>query len=528
MESFKIIANAYVITCDPNNRAGLLNLLIRNDRIVEVSNRLDLFTSLHPYATVLDASNRLVIPGFVNAHFHSESILLGARTDSLHCSLWKTDLRIQECVRGLLDPINHDDVRNIYLMSYFRHLKSGTTCVGEYSLPYGEGEFAHMLNCIERTEVKYVVGLQNWDQIAKARGLTGGRHRFLVNVGKEEELTVYSFENLLRAARDMKVPLLAHVGEQRSDVELIKKAFQKSILGVLQDFTAVRPDTVFVHLNHLSSQEIETVSEADASVVICARSAAFKRTGYPSLRHLAQERIRLAVGTDWGSVDMLEELKFLHQLHLLISGIPEFSPLQLVRMGTINGAHALGLSYECGSIEAGKKADLAFYSLGDIRLPVVSEYANAESLSSLLVNHLTSRDVTDVMINGEFYVAKGQVMTMAEEEIVEGFRATHVRFFQGDARQNMLSTPLEFDPSIARSDLKILPFTTSNRGSQQPDEGFESGFRVAELPPSVIQMKPDNINTQPPITVIPPKDIPRAKQEPSKDVWLTFGEEEDF
>jgi len=110
---------------------------------------------------------------------------------------------------------------------------------------------------------------------------------------------------------------------------------------------------------------------------------------------------------------------------LLISGIQELSPLQLVRMGTINGAHALGLSDETGSIEVGKKADLTFFSLHDMRLPVISEYTSAESLSSLLVNHLTSRDVSDVMINGEFYLAKGEVMTMAEEEIVAGFRATH-------------------------------------------------------------------------------------------------------
>lgn len=528
MDSFKIIANAYIITCDPQNRGGRYNLLIRNNRIVEVSDRLDLFTTLHPYATVIDASNKLIIPGFVNAHCHSESILLSARTDDLHCSLWKTDLRTQECIKGLLNPLNQHDMRNTYLMSYFRHLKSGTTCVGEFSLPFAEKEFAHMLHCIERTEVKSVVALQNWDQITKAGALTGGRHRFLVNVGKEDEFTVYSFENLLRAAKELKVPLLAHVGEQRSDVELVRKTFQKTILAVLQDYTAVRPDTVFVHLNHLSSQETENLAEAEASVVICARSAAFKRTGYPALRHLARGRIRLAVGTDWGRMDMLEELKFLHQLHLLISGIHELSPLQLIRMGTINGAHALGLAHETGSIEAGKKADLSFFSLDDMRLPVISEYASVEFLCSLLINHLTSRDISDVMINGEFYLAQGEVMTMAEEEIVAGFRATHEKFFGNDAKKAQMPSRLEFVAAVTRSAPKILPFTNIGRSSQLPDEGFESGFRVTETPPTVIEMKPDKINTQPPAMVTPPKDAPRTKQDQSKEAWLTFGEDEDF
>lgn len=528
MDSYKIIANAYVITCDPQNRGGRYNLLIRNDRIIEVSERHDIFTSLHPSAKIIDASNKLIIPGFVNGHFHSESVLLSARTDDLHCSLWKTDLRIQECIKGLLDTLNKDDMRNIYLMAYFRHLKSGTTCVGEFSLPFAEKEFAHMLHCIERTEVKSVVALQTWDQISTAGALTGGRHRFLVNVGKEEDFTVYSFENLLRAARELKVPLLAHIGEQRSDVDLIKRTFQKNILAVLQDFTALRPDTVFVHLNHLSAQETAALAEAGASAVICARSAAFKRTGYPSLRHLARERIPLAVGTDWGRVDMLEELKFIYQLHLLISGIPELSPLQLIRMGTINGALAIGLSHETGSIEGGKKADLAFFSLDDMWLPVVSQYADAELLSSLLVNHLTSRDISDVMINGEFYIARGEVMTMAEEEIVEGFRATHSKFFPNDANETLLPPLTEFDAASARPVPKILPFVNIGRMSQLPEEGFESGFRVAKKPPTVIEMKPDNVSTPPPALAAPQKDAPRTKQESSKETWMTFGEDEDF
>lgn len=529
MDSYKIIANACVITCDPQNRGGRYSLLICNDRIVEVSDRLELFTSLHPDANIIDASKKLIIPGFVNAHFHSESILLSARTDNLHCSLWKTDLRIQECIKGLLDSLNKDDMRNLYLMAYFRHLKSGTTCVGEFSLPFAEKEFVHILHCIERTEVKTVVALQNWDQISMAGALAGGRHRFAVNIGKEEDFTVYSFENLLRAARELKVPLLAHIGEQRSDVDLIKKTFQKSILAVLQDFTAVRPDTVFVHLNHLSAQETADLAEAGAAAVICARSAALKRTGYPSLRHLAREGFRLAVGTDWGRVDMLEELKFLNQLHLLISGIPELSPLQLIRMGTINGAHALGLSHETGSIEAGKKADLTFFSLEDMLLPVMPEYVDAGLLSSLLVHHLSSRDVSDVMINGEFYIAKGEVMTMAEEEIVEGFRATSSKFFPRDVNGTMPASWSEFDVASARPVSKILPFVRAGRASQLPDEGFESGFRVAKKPSTVLDIRPDTINTPPAGAAILPTEAPaRTKQEPSKETWLTFGEDEDF
>lgn len=527
MDPFKIIANARVITCDSDNRAGRYSLLIRNDRIVEISDQADLFTSLHPAAVLVDASNKLVIPGFVNAHFHSESILLRARTDGLHCSLWKSDLRTQECIQGLLDPANSSDVRNTYLMSYFSHLKSGTTCVGEFGLPFTEDSFGHVLQAMERTEVRNVVALQNWDQFVKASDVPVGRHHFLVSIGRAEDFTVYSFENLVRAAKELRVPLIAHIAEQRAEEDFVKKNFQKNLLAVLQDYNVVSPENVFVHLNHLSSQETRALGEAGASAVLCVRSAAFKRTGYPALRHLATQRIRLAVGTDWGNVDMLEELKFLSQLHLLIPGIPPFSPLQLLRMATINGAHALGLSGETGSIEVGKKADLAFYSLDDLRLPVISADADAEALASLLVNHLTGRDISEVMIDGEFYVARGQVMTMAEEEILEGFRGTYAKFYQ-DRLKNIPPPGTDTGETLApRQAPKILSFTPVGRTSQS-EEGFESGFEADDKPPSIIEMKPTNINLQHPTGPSSKQTTPDRKQEPPKESWLTFGDDEDF
>jgi hypothetical protein len=198
-------------------------------------------------------------------------------------------------------------------------------------------------------------------------------------------------------------------------------------------------------------------------------------------------------------------------------------------MGTINGAHALGLSHEIGSIEPEKKADLTFYSLQDMRLPIIPEFAEAESLSSLLINHLTSRDVSEVMIDGEFYLAKREVMTMAEEEIIEGFRSTYSKFYQEDARKVSLPPISEREGAVPRPVPKILPFTPAGRTSQPPEEGFESGFRVVEKPPTLFEMKPTVINTSPPPTASSSQeDTPRPKQEPSKETWLTFGEEEEF
>jgi len=527
MDALKIIANGFVLTCDPQNRGGAYNLLIRNGRIAEISDSLDLFTALHPYATIIDASGKLIVPGFVNAHFHSDSVLLQARTNGMHFGLWKHDIRFQECDKKLLEPGSYDDVRSLYLASYFSHLKSGVTSVGEFGPPVDSKGLIQLLQAIDRTEVKSVVTLQNWDQIRQANELGPKRPKFMVSIGREEDFTVYSFENLTRAARDLGVPLIAHLAEQRDDVEIVKKNFQKNALALLRDYNALQPGTLLVHLNHVTESEIDLVEQLSATVAIAPRSTAFKQTGYPALRSLTRRNVRLCISTDWANQDVLLELRFLHELPLLVSGIRQLSPMELLRMATINGAYALGLSAETGSIEPGKSADLTFFNLSDIRVPFTASRPTAEELALLLVRSLTSRDISDVMIDGEFYVGRGEIMTMSEEDVVEGFRKTFDRFFPVSSRP-LPSEPEELAaerPAGTRG--KVLPFVPEQRVPAEGVEGFEEGFQIIQPPPGVFEIKNNSVNMQPPPALPPPK-APGPKPELSKDVKRIFGEDEGF
>jgi 5-methylthioadenosine/S-adenosylhomocysteine deaminase len=526
MDSLKIIANAFVLTCDPENRGGRYHILIRDGRIAEISESLEFFASAYPYAMVIDAGNKLVTPGFVNAHFHSESVLLRECTDGVHFGLWRQDDRFRSCHRRLVEQADEDDILPLYLTSYFSHLKSGTTCIGEYGPPTSEKGLVLLTEAIERSGVKGLVALQNWDHIRKARQLKTKRPRFAINLGKEEDYTVYTFENLVRIARELKFPLLAHVAEQREDVESVRRNFQKSVIAVMQYYNALAPNTLLVHLNHITEQEVESVEKTGSTVVLCARSAAYKQTGFPSLRHLCSHNVRLAIGTDWALADMVGEMKFLHDLHLLVHGIRPFDPLELVRMATLNGAYALGLSEETGSIETGKRADLTFFSLAGLHLPAVKQDAVARELADYLVRHLTTKDVSDVMIDGEFCVSQGQTLAMSEEDIVERFRQTRERFYadhQGEKRRSMADGTIQKGTIVKP---KILPLIPEARGSV--NEGFLEGFSSSTKAASTFDAVKRRINTQAPPLPSAKEDKPVSKPELSKDVKRVFGEDDEF
>ncbi|MFN0159566.1 MAG: amidohydrolase family protein [Bacteroidota bacterium] len=519
-ESITIITNGHVITCDAQGRGGRLDLLIRDGRIMEVSDRPDLFSSLHPYATIVDASGKLIIPGFVNAHFHSESILLRERTAGLHFSLWKRDLRLREASQKLLSEESYADIRSLYQIAYFSHMKSGTTCVGEFPLPFNDKAFVQLLQAIDRTDVKAVVALQNWDQIRQAKELGAGAARFMLNLGKEEDFTVYTFDNLLRAANEHNLPTVAHVAEQREDAEIIRKNFQKNVLTVLREYNALQQTSLAVHLNHITDAEVDAAVEAGLSVAISPYSSARKQTGYPSLRALISRGVPCCLSTDWENTDMLTEMQFLHQLPLVLPSMQHIAPLDILRMATINGAVALGVGSETGSIEAGKKADLTFFSLRDVRIPPVDAHATTTDLAELLLDDISSRNISDVMIDGEFYLSNHHLMTIDEEELIEDRRVLHSKFFPSS---KMRASRIEEDTTRPR----IIPFVLELKKPGIPLEGFEEGFSVLNTAPP-----PQSRSSEPEQREPMPRRVPESsasgKPQLPKDVKKVFGEDDEF
>jgi hypothetical protein len=133
------------------------------------------------------------------------------------------------------------------------------------------------------------------------------------------------------------------------------------------------------------------------------------------------------------------------------------------------------------------------------------------------------------MIDGEFYVTRGQVMTMAEEEIMECFRSTHAKFFENGSAVRPVSVPSAEGDTLQTAGPKILPFAAAGRSSYNSEEGFETGFAVKENSSgSSISPTTTATTTESLTGTSPKKDGPHSKTDPSSKTWLTFGEDEDF
>ena len=283
--------------------------------------------------------------------------------------------------------------------------------------------------------------LRTWEQVEFLRGAPAGAARHALSLGAEDDYTVYSLESLVRASAGMQFPLVAHLGETRAEVDALRSRFKKSPLRILKDAGALTPATHLLHCNHVPEKDLDIIRENGAPVTLCVRSTLAKQTGYPLLRALASRDVMACLGTDWGETDLLGEIRVLRNLRKYLPGVPAYTPLELIRMATINGAHALGVSSHTGSLEVGKHADLVMIPSDDIRFPPLGAQPTAEETAEIVTDFCDTGMISDVMVQGVFRFRSGADQRAGGAEVLREFRMLQGVFLPPPARTSRRGPP---------------------------------------------------------------------------------------
>ncbi len=505
MTNTRIISHGYVLTCDPENSGGFFHIVIRDGVIVELSPDLEELEKRYHGATLINARGKLLTPGFVNAHCHSDSFLHRRYTDGRHYLQWSKSKEFERVQRLLVEPESRQDICTLYQAAYCSHLRAGTTTVGEFPPPVDDKGLITILQEIDRSEVLGVVTLQNWDQISAARDLGEGRPPMNICLGKEEEYTVYSFESILNASRSIGLSVVAHLAELKDNADIIRRNFQKAPLALLAEYAVFEQGVTLVHGNYLTDKEVAVVQEYGAPLVITPRSTAFKQTGYPSLKDLMNANTFMSFGSDWGRLDMLGEMQFFSHLTMTLPGFEQHNSMQLLRMATINGAHALGVEQKVGSLEVGKRADIVFFLIDSLRTPPLDPSPTPIAMADILLRYLHTGDITSVMVRGEFGLHDRRLVVSDEQEIRKSSELLMKKYYPSS-----LSERPQIQPP------KLISFVQSS--SSEAVDGFEKGRPLREEAP-VIEM--------PQVPSEYRKPILQKKPQLPKDVRKVFGDDDD-
>ncbi len=412
------------------------SLAIRGGRIVEI---LPSAEARGKYIAEQEQSlpEHALIPGLVNAHTHAAMSLLRGIADDLPLMTWLHEHIWPAEARWVNEEFVHDGSQ----LAIAEMLRGGTTCFNDmYFFPEVTGQASATAG------IRATVGLILLDfPTAWAQDPDEYLHRGLQvhDQFRSHPLIQTAFaphapysvsdqplERVRVMADELEIPIHMHLHETRDEIQHSLQQYGERPLARLERLGLLAPSLIAVHMTQLEEAEVGAFAAGGGSLVHAPESNLKLASGFCPLAKLLAAGVNLALGTDGAAsnndLDMLGEMRTAALLAKAVARDASAVPAAAVlRMATINGARALGLAEETGSLEPGKSADIAAINLGAIETqPVYNPL-------SQIVYAAGRHQVSDVWVAGRQLLRKRELTTLDSEAISARAREWQARIASG-------------------------------------------------------------------------------------------------
>ena len=375
----------------------------------------------------------LLIPGLINAHTHAAMSLLRGLADDLPLHEWLSEHIWPAETRWVNEEFVHDGTQ----LAMAEMLRGGTTCFNDmYFFPDIAARAA--AHCGMRASIGLIVldfptvwahdadeyiskGLAVHDQYRSDPLITT-----LFAPHAPYTVSDKPLEHIRVLADELETGIHMHVHETADEVDKAVELTGKRPLQRLHELGLTSPALLAVHMTQLNADEISAYATAGGHVVHCPESNLKLASGFCQAQALATAGINVALGTDGAAsnndLDMLGEMRTAALLGKAVSEDASALPAHaILRMATLNGARALGISEDTGSLEKGKWADITAVCLDSIETQPVYDPV------SQLVYASGREQVTDVWVAGQHLLKERRLTTLDENDIIERAREWQVR-----------------------------------------------------------------------------------------------------
>jgi 5-methylthioadenosine/S-adenosylhomocysteine deaminase len=401
-----------------------LVVAIDKGRIVALLPRAEAMDRFEPDA-LHDRPDHVLLPGLVNVHTHAAMTLMRGYGDDMPLARW-----LEERIRPIeLNLVNPDFVADGTRLAVAEMLRAGTTCFADmYFFPDKVAEVA------TETGIRAAVGMialdfpSPWadtpdEYISKGLDVHDTyRGAPLVSTffapHAPYSVSDATLQRVRQLADELEVPVQMHIHETANEVEDSVAEYGKRPLQRLDELGLLNSALIAVHATQLLGHEMERLGSAGSSIAHCPRSNLKLASGACPVAEALAAGINVGLGTDGAAsnnrLDMWAEMEMAALLGKHVAHDAEAVPAPVVlEMATINGARALGLADEIGSLVAGKSADVICVEL---TAPAVRPVL--DPLSQLV--YCSGREhVTDVWVAGEHLLSAGRLTRMDIEVILE-------------------------------------------------------------------------------------------------------------
>ena len=423
-----LIKNAEIITMNAGNEQFIGDILIENDQIVEIGSEINNRTA----DRIIDAKNRVVIPGFIHTHIHLCQTLFRGKAD---------DLELLDWLKKRIWPLEaaHDEESIYYsaLLGIGELIQSGTTSIVDmetvrhtdfaFQAIASSGIRALSGKVMMDKGVSVPIQLQektmnsiqeSVDLLEKWNNYDNGR----IHYAFSPRFVVSCTEQLLKEVKNLSdkygVYVHTHASENRDEIAIVEKETGMRNIVYLDHLGLANERLILAHCIWLDEQEKKIIKERRVNVSHCPGSNLKLASGIADIPNLLKKDIVVSIGADGApcnnNLDMFNEMRLAALIQKPLHGPTAMDAKTVFTMATIGGAKAMGIADEVGSLEIGKKADLVILNLNDFH---TFPSFDVDTISRIVYS-ATRADVETTIINGKIVMENRNLKTIDKSVVL--------------------------------------------------------------------------------------------------------------
>jgi 5-methylthioadenosine/S-adenosylhomocysteine deaminase len=411
---------------DPRDRVFRGDLHIIDGRIYSIGERGQ------QADVVIDATECGVLPGFVQTHLHLCQTLFRGAADDLSLIDW-----LKKRIWPMEAAHTGQSIRASARLGLAELIKGGTTCGLTMETVNHTDE---VFRCVEESGFRATVGKCMMDKgddvptplrekaadsinesvalLKKWHGAAEGRIRYCFAPRFAVSCTRELLSEVGRLADEYGVMVHTHASENRTECEMVRRDTGLSNIAYLDAVGLTGRHIALAHCVHVDQHEIELLGRTETHVVHCPSSNLKLGSGIAPVTEMLKQGVSVSLGADGAAcnnrLDMFTEMRTAALLQKAEHGPDALPAKRVLRMATRDGAKALGLEQEIGSLEVGKRADVTIVRLGRLHTAPKSD----DIISSLVYSAQTT-DVESVLIDGVLLMKNRELLRVSEKEVID-------------------------------------------------------------------------------------------------------------
>lgn len=432
-----LIKNAIIVTVN-KEREVLFDgaLAIRDNKIIAVGNTEDILKEYSNARKTIDAKGKVIFPGFINTHNHLFQTLLKGLGDDMVLKDWLSTMTFPAA-----KYITREDTYMAAMQGCIEGLHSGITTMVDYMYPHNRENLSDgIIDAYKKLGIRGILGrgcMNTGTQFGVPEGIMqdvetvekdvrrlfeehhnseNGRIKVWVAPAAMWSNTREMLEMLWKVTKEYDSHFTVHISETPFDREATKELHGKVDIELLEELGIVGPNVVMVHCVYLTEEDMEMTKKYDMKISHNTASNMYLSSGVAPIPEMLEKGITVSLGVDGAASNNSQDMIELMKLTALQHKVNKLDPLaisaeKVLEMATIDGARAIGMEDEIGSLEVGKKADLVIFN------PMLNPKAiPMHNPVSTLVYSSSMQNIEGAIVDGKIIMENSKILTIEDEK----------------------------------------------------------------------------------------------------------------